>query len=155
MSDSASSSSIHQDSNEGNTFGSDSNQENMFQVHGEEGARNAGGPRNVIPGNFLGTVFLTIHISSNAIVTYLRLIPSPFHRMFIYCMISLYIASELIHRGLEHNPVSRPFISHSIPILRQSMTDLVEALEEIDEGHPREMMFGMVMRIVAELACLI
>ena len=131
------------------------NQGNSPQDHGEGAAGDTNASAGVIPGNFLGTVFLTIHISSNAIVTYLRQISVPFYRRFVYCLISLDITNELTRRGLEFDPVRRRFLGHSPSVLRRNIQDLVDALEEIDEGHPRYMMYGIVMRIVAELADLV
>ena len=155
MSGSESSNSVFDESDiEENTGPAGNQGHNMFD-QGEEGTGGTGPAAGVVPGNFLATVFLTIHISSNAIVTYLRLIPIPFYRMFVYCLISLDIANELSQRGLEVDPVSRRFIGHSPRVLRRNIEDLIAALEEIDQGHPRDMMYGIVMRIIAELAYLL
>ena len=108
-------------------------------------------PLGVVPGNFLATVFLTMHISLSGIVHYLRTIPIPFFRAFMYWSISLDIINELSDGGLEEHPTLSGFIGYSPQALRQHIENLVAALDEIEEGHPRHMMYGAVMRIIAEL----
>ena len=108
-------------------------------------------PPGIVPGNFLATIFLTVHISLNAIVNYLRMIPIPFFRGLMWWLTSIDIVNRLSDGALEEHPRLGRLVGNSPQELRQHIENLATALEEVHEGAPRLVMYNTVMRMIQEL----
>ena len=109
-------------------------------------------PPGIVPGNFQATVFLTIDNAIIAIADHLRGIEVLDHRAFEYTMISADLVHRLSNGGLEEDNEWKVLLGHSLRLLHKHMDLFVAALQEIEVGLPRYMMYGSAMGIVAGLS---
>lgn len=99
----------------------------------------------MVPGNFMGTVLLTLRIPITEIIVYVRMIETLEER---FCTL---VASDLTDGALEYYAEFERVVAGVPSATVRSVQEGTESLLEFEQAFVHRSMFGVFMRIIADL----